>query len=66
MLHSRCVVRSHPHADANFVVQLPLRLPKGKGPSALEIKCMLNEYGAEMIPYIIFLGTFHKMMDDFA
>jgi hypothetical protein len=61
MLHSRCVVRSHPHADAIFVVQLPLRLPKGKGAPALEIK-----YGAEMIPYIIFLGTFHKMMDDFA
>lgn len=42
MLHLRCAVRSHPHAGAVFVVQLPLKFPRGKGASALEIKCMLN------------------------
>ena len=66
MLHSRCIVRSNPHADVIFVVQLPIEMPKGKGAAALEIKCMLSEYEAEMIPFIIFLGTFHKMMDGFA
>jgi hypothetical protein len=43
-----------------------LDCPKEKGLLRWRSNACLNEYGAEMIPYIIFLGTFHKMMDDFA